>query len=194
MKLLKNKIIWLLALPFMLFSCSEWQNSAAKNGYVEISVKRSSSGNTESYQTYVFDVAPNGADKIYAARATADDDASVEQYIIRALSDTDVPFNAVEVHLVPASADGSRAAMATVRIGEYKDSYKTTTTGFFWTVTGEDHGLKSQDYHIPLAEGGIFTFDFVTSEDDGVYEKGYNNNTSNYPLLKIKVAAPVSTY
>ncbi len=194
MKFIKNKIIWLLALPFLLISCSEWQNSAAKNGYVEISVKRSSSGNTEAYQTYVFDVAPNGLDKVYAAKTTADDDASVDQYIIRALSDSEVPFNAVEIHLVPASSDGSRSAMATVRVGEYKDSYTSTTTGFFWTVTGEDHGLDSENYHIPLAENGIFTIDFVTSEDDGVYETGYNNNTSNYPLLKIKVAAPVTTY
>ena len=197
MKLNVKKIFPVLMLPLSLlaFSCSSVDENA-QNGYVEITVKRTSSGNTDGYQTFKFAVPPNGSDKVYAGKTTADDNANVDQYIINALSATDVPFNAVEVHVMPEknSEGESYAAKATVRIAQYDEGYESSNTGFFWTITASDHGLSNDNYSVPMAKGGIFTFDFQTSDDDGVYETGYNNNTSNYPLLSIKVAAPVKKY
>ncbi len=193
---LKNKALLILLVPFLLvtFSCSSWENSSAQNGYIEVKIKRTSSGNDQGYQTYTFEVPPNGFDKIYAAKTTADTCSLADQYIIRGLSDSDVPFNAVEVHLTPADETNGVEATATVRLAEYQDSYTNQSTGFFWTISASTHGLNAQDYHLPLSTGGILTFDFVTSEDDGVYEAGYNNNTSNYPLLSVRVAAPTKSY
>lgn len=196
MKLLKNKILLILLLPFLLlsFSCSSWENSAAQNGYVEVKIKRTSSGNDNGYQTYKFEVPPNGFDKIYAAKCSADTNGLANQYIIRGFSDSDVPFNAVEVHLTPADETHGVEATASVRLAEYKDSYQNQSTGFFWTISAGKHGLNAQDYHLPLKTGGILTFDFVTSDEDGVYEAGYNDNTSNYPLLSVRLAAPTKAY
>lgn len=192
---LKNKALLILLLPFLLlaFSCSV-DNSAAQNGYIEVKIKRTSSGNDLGYQTYTFEVPPYGFDKIYAARTTADTNSLADQYIIRGLSDSDVPFNAVEVHLTPADESNGVEATATVRLAEYSDSYTNQSTGFFWTISASTHGLNAQDYHLPLTTGGILTLDFATSENDGVYEAGYNNNTSNYPLLSIRLAAPTKAY
>ncbi len=199
MKLHITKVLPALLLPFAFFmgSCSSSTSSAAQKGYVEVTIKRTSSGNDEGYQTYKFEVPANGFDKIYAGKCTADDNANADQYIIRGLSTTDTPFNAVEVHLVPEknSEGESVSAKAVVRLAEYgTEGSLTQTTGFFWTITADDHGLCPDNYSIPMAEGGILTLNFQTSDDDGVYETGYNNNTSNYPLLSLKVAAPVKKY
>ncbi len=194
-----KKLMSCLLLPLLLglSACAaDGLDADAQSGYVELTVKRTSSGNTEGYQTYKFTIPPNGATKIYAGKTTADDNANVDQYIIRAYDETDVPFNAVEVHVMPAKTDEgeSYAAKATVRLAQYYDDYAEQDTGFFWTITADDHGLSDENYHEPTALGGIFTFTFKTSDDDGVYETGYNNNTSNYPLLSVKVAAPTKRY
>ncbi len=195
----KKLLAMLVPLAFLSLAtgcAADGVNDEAQNGYVELTIKRTSSGNVDGYQTYRFDVAPNGSDKIYAGKCTADDNANVDQYIIRALDDTDMPFNAVEVHVTPAkTAEGETyAAKATVRLAQYYDDYAEQDTGFFWTITASDHGLSNENCHIPTATGGIFTFDFQTSDKDGVYEAGYNNNTSNYPLLSVKLAAPTKRY
>lgn len=188
----------LLPLALLAAGCANDDDidAEAQNGYVELTVKRTSSGNADGYQTFRFAVPPNGSDKIYAGKCTADDNPNVDQYIIRATSGTEVPFNAVEVHVTTEkSSDGtSYAAKATVRVAQYDEDYASSTTGFFWTITADAHGLSGDNYHAPTADGGIFTFDFKTSADNGVYEAGYNNNTSNYPLLNITLAAPTKRY
>ena len=198
MKLHITKMLPALLLPFAFFmsSCSESTSKAAQNGYVEVTIKRTSSGNSDGYQTYRFDVPANGFNKIYAAKCTADDNANVDQYIIRGLSAETYPFEAIDIHFTPAKeTEGeSCSAKATVRLAEFHDEELEQTTGFFWTSSAEEHGLNSDNYSVPMAEGGILTFNFQTSEDDGVYEAGYNNNTSNYPLLSVKIAAPVTKY
>lgn len=213
MKLSIHKLlpIFLLPLAMLVSSCADTENldENAQNGYVELTIKRTSSGNTEGYQTYRFALPPNGANKIYAEKCTADDNANVDQYIIRALSAEDVPFNAIEVHVTCAkyTENESSDAKATIRLAQYDESYASANTSFFWTVPESSslksklsslgltpHELTSSSYSTPLTEGGIFTFDFKASADHGVYEAGYNNNTSNYPLLSIKIAAPVKRY
>lgn len=199
MKLHIAKVLPALLLPFAFFmtSCSDSTNAAAQKGYIEVTVKRTSSGNTDGYQTYRFEVPANGYNKIYAGKCTADNNASADQYIIRGLSSEDTPFDAVEVHLIPEqhTAMGKVNAKATVRLAEYRNKGKLDQTyGFFWTITDSVHGLCSDNYSVPMAEGGILTFDFTTGKDDGVYETGYNDNTSNYPLLSVKLAAPVKKY
>ena len=195
MKLNITKILSAVLLPCALFlsSCDD-TDAAAQKGFVELQVKRTSSGNIDGYQTYRFNIPPYGMDKIYAGKCTADDNSNVEQYIIRGFSAEDTPFDAIEVHLIPGNKAEGYAPKATVRVGEYRNSYTDTTTEFFWTITEKEHGLNSTDYSVPMAEGGILTCNFQTSADDGVYEAGYNNNTSNYPLLSLKVAAPVQKY
>jgi hypothetical protein len=178
-----------------LFSSCFGVNNAAQNGYVEITVKRSYDA-ADGYQTYRFEIPPLDSDKIYAGKTTADDNPNVEQYIIRAQSNYDVPFNAVEIHVIPEKkTEGQNySAKAVIRLAEYAKTYDNQTTGFFWTINQDTHGLSPANYHVPMAEGGIFTLDFQTDKDHGVYEKGYNNNTSNYPLLSVKVAAPVKKW
>ena len=196
MKIHKLLPVFMLPLAFAFGACTEGVDEDAQNGYVELTIKRTSSGKPDGYQTYSFTLPPNGSNKIYAGKCTADDNANVDQYIIRALDADDVPFNAVEVHVTCAkNSEGENyAAKATVRLAQYDETYADSNTGFFWTITAADHGLSDANYHEPTTTDGIFAFSYQASDDNGVYEKGYNNNTSNYPLLRIKLAAPMKRY
>lgn len=181
-------------------SCSDAVNESAQNGYAVVTQKRSSS-NSE-YTRFSFTLPPNGSDKIYAERTTADDDASATAYLIRAIDAADAPYDALTIKLVPQHTNASGTvvkAYATVRVTEYTEEITSSNSGsyympktWFYTITS-DNGLCVDDYHAPLAAGGIFTFDFAADVNHAVEASSdYSELTyAMYPLLNLTVAAPV---